>query len=255
MSDKKIYTCYTTLNCAFQKNCISCQYKLFPEGIIPIELLPKGQSKGYELPCNVRPETCPRFKLNHYDGIYSSNQNILTVGDGDLSFSLSIANYFAKDNSADKLFATTHESYNSIVKTYKDGESNIQELKKVGVSVYHQVDATNLAATRELDGHQFDIVIWNFPCVRIDKGADGQVSELDQNKLLVSDFLANIQPYLKEGGEIHISHKTIEPFSWWDIASIAEQNNFKHQLSIVFDRFVLFLFYSFFMNYMFVIYF
>ena len=39
---------------------------------------------------------------------------------------------------------------------------------------------------------------------------------IKENKKLIKDFFNNIKQFLKINfGEVHITHKTIEPFSWW----------------------------------------
>ena len=91
-----------TLNCATNK-CLPCIYKIFPKGELPICFRKKTQNDGViKFPPNVRPELCPRFKLGSYSGLYIREQQILTVGDGDLSFSLSIANYCFQQQGQDR---------------------------------------------------------------------------------------------------------------------------------------------------------
>ncbi len=161
----------------------------------------------------------------------------MTVGDGDFSFSLSIAEHFHKTNPNFKLTVTSHESHESVLTTYPTCEANLKRLKQLGAVVYHDVDATSLATTLPLQNVQFDVIIWNFPCVRITAGADGQTNELDINRNLVGTFFANAHPYLVPGsGEVHVAHKTIEPFSWWGIVNLGEQNGMECGGSVIFDK-------------------
>ncbi len=248
----KPYVHVGTLECATKYQCIPCMYKIYPTG----RTTTPNQSNNYsdsssmlQLPPNVRPEMCPRAKSidsRLYHGLYvesPAKSRILTVGDGDLSFSLSIAKfYYDMYGSAKNITATTHESYHSVCKTYQDGKKHIDLLSKLGAHVYHEVDATNISQTLSTatDSSQmpiFNFIVWNFPCIRVEKGADGQVSELEQNRLLIRRFFANIQPYLvANGSEIHLAHKTIEPFSWWGITDLAREQGFTCMRTVVFDR-------------------
>jgi hypothetical protein len=69
----------------------------------------------------------------------------LVVGDGDMSFSRSIAASFG-DDSAKNLVATTFDSAEALHKKYGfTSHSNIRALRKAGAQVRHEVDATVLA--------------------------------------------------------------------------------------------------------------
>ncbi|EEY65300.1 uncharacterized protein PITG_21628 [Phytophthora infestans T30-4] len=82
---------------------------------------------------NVRPEMCPRMasKVNEHDakadghsiGLYDAAQvkRILTVGDGNFSYSLALARALGPDSGV-QLVTTSHESKKSVVETYPDGE-------------------------------------------------------------------------------------------------------------------------------------
>jgi 25S rRNA (uracil2634-N3)-methyltransferase len=215
------------------------------------KIYPTGTTEHLKLPPNVRPEMCPRAKsidTRLYRGLYTAPlavSRILTVGDGDLSFSLSIAKYYYDMfGTAKNVLATTHESYDSVCATYQDGKKHIDFLTRFGALVCHEVDATDLNSTlpktftdQPLMDKQFHFILWNFPCIRVEKGADGQVSELEQNRILIRRFFANAQAFLVPTvGEVHLAHKTIEPFSWWGITDIAIEERFYCERTIVFDR-------------------
>jgi hypothetical protein len=42
----------------------------------------------------------------------------------------------------------------------------LEELELRSIETLHNVDATNLMATKSLKKSFFDAIIWNFPCVR-----------------------------------------------------------------------------------------
>jgi Domain of unknown function (DUF2431) len=82
-----------------------------------------------------------------YSGIYRpESDRILVVGDGDFSFSLSVARssnpplpYPGKN-----MFATSHESETSVMATYQSCAEIVCELRELGVTVLHDIDATSL---------------------------------------------------------------------------------------------------------------
>lgn len=252
-STEKLFVHKDTLRCAEKNRCRVCCYKIVLYG--RPGLLP-----------NVRPEQCPRmpkpFKEADDDdkdetsspaaedadssdvsiGIYDAKQvkRILTVGDGNFSYSLALANAFksvATDaNERVELVATSHESRDTIVETYPDSERILSELHamKSHVQVHHEIDATNATQMQALG--KFDRVIWNFPCVRAPRGEDGQNKEMEANKQLLADFFAHVGDMLTATGEVHVTHKTKPPFGQWGIESIAEKNMLRHVRSVIFDR-------------------
>ncbi|EEY57623.1 uncharacterized protein PITG_00184 [Phytophthora infestans T30-4] len=195
---------------------------------------------------NVRPEMCPRMasKVNEHDakadghsiGLYDAAQvkRILTVGDGNFSYSLALARALGPDSGV-QLVTTSHESKKSVVETYPDGEKILEELNAMSnVTIQHEVDATDAKQMKTLG--QFDRVIWNFPCVRAPRGEDGQNEEMEINKKLLNDFFAHVAQILTPTGEVHVTHKTKKPFGQWGIESIAKANKLRHHQSVVFDR-------------------
>ena len=168
-------------------------------------------------------------------GLYDESCNVLTVGDGDFSFSLSLIN---AGHYVDKLVATSYESHDSVTSVYINSNIILKQLHKAGVSVLHDVDATNLAITKQINQNSFDIIVWNFPCMGIERGADGQAEHIEKNQELLRKFFQNASNYLRVNGkcEVHVTHKTIEPFSWWKITDIGTSCNYSFLGSLVFDR-------------------
>ena len=219
-----------------------------------------------------RPEECERFKRYHHHqeeeeeeqnarnkkqsvvGLYAKGDRILTVGDGDLTFSLSLAKRLKKV----KLIATTHETRASLEKAYgKDAiKATLDELAICGedVLVLHGVDAAKLkeslmdaaavAASNKRDvlervekciDEGFDKIVWNFPCVSREEdtgeakdgareGADGRnPADVELNRNLTLTFIANAAVMLRKkkskkkrgAGEVHVTHKvSMHPSSW-----------------------------------------
>ena len=227
-----IYVHIDTFNCALN-GCVACFYKINPFGIWV-----DSNSVEYPIVPNIRPELCTRSKSELYRGLYSSKHRILTLGDGDFSFSLAIARNIGK-NCSKKLVCTSHESYESVCNVYSTSHEILEELNSLKVNVYHEIDATNISIEGPncLPFTSYDRIVWNFPCVRVNsKGFDGQTKELEENINLLRNFFIQASKIITENGEIHVTHKTFEPFCWWNIVEIAKECNFIHMGSIVFDR-------------------
>ncbi|CAK4231600.1 unnamed protein product [Aphanomyces euteiches] len=227
-----------TLQCALSL-CRPCCYKLFIYG-------------GKDVLPNLRPEQCPRFVNpdkeadDDDDGDDASHEivprnvmiqpsnKVLTLGDGNFSFSLALLKYLTDTS---QLVATSHESRDTVVETYPDSETILSRLHDAGATVHHGIDATDAAAMKAaFNGATFDRVIWNFPCVRMPDGADGQNNEMDENKALLEAFFRAVATVLAPGGEVHVTHKTKPPFGQWGIVGLAEGNGLTHAGSVVFDR-------------------
>ena len=242
-----LYVHRETLECALsEKGCIACLYKLSPD----------GKFGDMSFPANVRPELCPRVAgatdavLD--SGIYWSKevrpQRVLTCGDGDFTFSLSLTTNELyrkrrkKGGGVLRLVATSHETRESVLKTYGDPAVNtLQQLEENGAMVLNGIDATKLHEVLEIrTGEKFDRIIWNFPCIGqgLSAGADGQSSEMEANKTLVKDFFRSAAQLLSPEGEVHVAHKTIEPFSWWQMPQLGRESDSGLDLacSLVFDR-------------------
>ncbi|XP_017409308.1 uncharacterized protein LOC108321911 [Vigna angularis] len=153
--------------------------------------------------------------VNHY----SSNHQILLVGEGDFSFSLSLAKSFG---SAANIVASSLNSYDNVTKMYKKAKSNLEELHKLGAFLLHGVDATKMKLHPDLKMRRFDRVIFNFPHAGF-HGREDSSSLIKMHKALVHGFFNNASRMLRANGEIHISHKTTKPFNYWNIENLAAQ--------------------------------
>eukprot|EP00578_Thalassiosira_sp_NH16_P000937 CAMPEP_0181133600 /NCGR_PEP_ID=MMETSP1071-20121207/31614_1 /TAXON_ID=35127 /ORGANISM="Thalassiosira sp., Strain NH16" /LENGTH=391 /DNA_ID=CAMNT_0023220009 /DNA_START=1 /DNA_END=1177 /DNA_ORIENTATION=- len=217
---------------------------------------------------NQRPEQCPRSfssralgssdqkYINNYDldGTmgYHRGMKVLTVGDGDFTFSTAVARLVigdgnSKTGSSDGMVvATSYEDSQTLHKVYPDFDDTLESLKSRGegnVIIGYNVDATRLDQTlpqevkslqhtfrKNKEGIKFHRVCWNFPCTAIGGGQDGQNDAMEQNKELVRKFVVNALPYLDdECGEIHMAHKTKPPYNSWGLEKVAlegiERNN------------------------------
>ena len=237
-----LYMCLGQLKCA-RGGCVPCRRAVFA-------------AAGAQNAPNARPETCPRYARDAREvsvkrmGLYrSGRRRLLTVGDGDFSFSLALARAFGGDG----VVATSYETRESLESVY--GEScarTLEALAETGATVAHGVDASALDETlpEKCRGEKYDCVVWNFPCVA--RAADGTATEaalngfdarsaeeLEANRALVESFVSGASSYLvPEKGEIHITHKVGMQCDWSisKAASSCRSSELTCAGAVVFDR-------------------
>jgi len=223
-----LYVPKVTLHCAITNKCIPCAYK--------INCFDVALDKEFtSLVPNTRPDTCPRSlsyvstkkkeftlpkNINKTNNLLcKQNMNVLTIGDGDFTFSLSIAKALSNTG---KLHATSYESYDTLNRIYPNFYTTVQELESYrNVVISYNVDATDIQNTsKSLKRTKFHRIIFNFPCEAVDEGQDGQNEQFIQNQSLIASFLQNASVLLHEAGEIHVTHKTKPPYNQWNIQSL-----------------------------------
>lgn len=123
-----------------------------------------------------------------------ANGQTLLVGEGNLSFSLSLA----RNNKINpmKLITTTFEMKEDLSEFTKE---NTVKLQSLGASVIHGVDATKLAVFFRTK--QFNNIVFQFPHTGNKEPVDGKSS----NFILVCDFLRSAVCNLSPGGKVLIS--------------------------------------------------
>ena len=229
-----LYTSVTTLQCALgllspsSKPCVPCAYKI---ATFDVAL----DTKFNQVVRNARPEMCPRSKLiRGIEGTYGyqKNMSILTIGDGDFTFSLALARLLLGNRQDDIsrlcIVATSYESKSTLKRVYPNIDDTIAELEKnKQVRIEYEVDATNLSETLSPESRnmKFHRIVWNFPCTAETNGQDGQNNEMERNKLLIQNFVRNSIDFLKTNtSEIQMIHKTKPPYDQWNIEELALQN-------------------------------
>ena len=107
-------------------------------------------------------------RLGHCDSnrFLTAEMWLLSVGEGNFSFSLSLAKKLRESHCRYCLYATSYEDYQECINKYgKLCESNIIQLKEIGAIVLHSIDAKNLKQSLLRHGQclLFDKIIFNFP--------------------------------------------------------------------------------------------
>ncbi|CAK9145053.1 unnamed protein product [Ilex paraguariensis] len=150
---------------------------------------------------------------------YSSYHKILIVGEGDFSFSASLALAFG---SATNMTATSLDSEGFLSRNYWNAMSNIQNLRSRGCKVMHGVDATEMANNFLFKGEIFDRIIFNFPLAGFFSN-ESREAQLSRHRRLVGLFLENASEMISENGEIHIAHKSNGFFREWNLPLLASK--------------------------------
>ncbi|XP_022877723.1 uncharacterized protein At4g26485-like [Olea europaea var. sylvestris] len=148
---------------------------------------------------------------------YSSLHQILLVGEGDFSFSLSLALAFG---TASNITASSLDSYGELIIKYKNANANLFALKFNGASILHEVDVKKIKLHPGLEKRKFDRIIYNFPHAGF-HGKEHKPGVIKLHRNLACEFFRNACDMLQENGEIHVSHKTTYPFNNWKIGDLA----------------------------------
>lgn len=161
---------------------------------------------------------------------------ILTVGDGDLSFSNAV--HAALKPSS--LVASTYDSQATITTKYADNA--FSALNDAGVSILTEFDVTKVSAWQRLDGQKFDVVIFQFPLIPAFKNEHAfkqQVNSNTLNRALLHQYIKNACDYaLDEAGPqlCFITSKDVKPYLHWNIeGSLAQGLNANYIGQMPFD--------------------
>ena len=148
---------------------------------------------------------------------------ILTVGDGDLSFSHSLL----KNYRPHALTATIFDDYTSLSAKY--GADHFQQLQAQGCDVLTGFDVTNKETwgkLAELDKHQFDAVFFQFPLLPAFNSAEDfkqqclNVSVNTLHRRLLRTYLLHCFDYFldSDGAQLaFITSKDVKPYRQWNI--------------------------------------
>ncbi|MBQ4810852.1 hypothetical protein A7985_10425 [Pseudoalteromonas luteoviolacea] len=171
----------------------------------------------------------------------NSQWRILTVGDGDLSFSYSIHKHLKPKS----LVASIYDSESALREKYQDHA--LDKLLGSDVPVLTEFDATIAHSWQRLKGQQFDAVIFQFPLIPAfashDEFKQNQLSINTLNRRLLRYFLVHSQLYAldKQGPMLSIiTSKDVKPYCEWNLEQTLNQGldiNYLGQMDFKIDQF------------------
>ncbi|GAY47802.1 hypothetical protein CUMW_107150 [Citrus unshiu] len=128
-----------------------------------------------------------------------------------------------KFGSASNIWASSLDSYETVIPKIKEARSNLDTLRKLGASILHGVDATEMKEHPQFSKRKFDRIIFNFPHA----GFHGKEEDDENAYEPCGRFFRNASSMLRPDDEVHVSHKTTASFCKWHIEELAS----KHSLS------------------------
>jgi hypothetical protein len=145
---------------------------------------------------------------------------VLTVGDGDLSFSASLF----KHHQPQQLTATIYDSQACLQEKY--GDEYYQQLQQENCQVITGFDVTDKNTWGKLNNKSFDVVIFQFPLLPAFSTVQDYQSQCQQfsvntlHRALLRQYLLNCFAYfLNDSGAklAFITSKNVKPYLQWDI--------------------------------------
>ncbi|CZT49748.1 uncharacterized protein RSE6_10636 [Rhynchosporium secalis] len=165
------------------------------------------------------------------------SENILLVGEGDLSFACSLITHHGCTN----ITATVLEpSLKELKEKHPHVEDNIQVIEDGGGSVRYGIDASkmkywNVAGTRKGTGGGMDRIVFNFPHVG---GKSKDVNrQVRYNQELLVSFFRQAFPSLSptRGSSIIVTLFEGEPYTLWNIRDLARHSGLEVAQSFKFQ--------------------
>lgn len=150
---------------------------------------------------------------------------VLTVGDGDLSFSYALHKRLPELN----LCASILDSNTALRGKYET--HCLDKLVHCKTPVYTEIDVTEPNSFSAFNGYRFDLVIFQFPLIPGFKSEQeyqegvGSYSTNTLNRSLLRTFLQHAFTYLldEQGQQLcYITSKDVKPYSDWNIENVAE---------------------------------
>ena len=139
--------------------------------------------------------------------------------------------------------ATTYDTEDELITMYAPTIlRTIKDLDKNKVERRHGCDATKIADWLEKE-RKFDRIVWQFPHAGFPEenevrgpGFEWGDDYTTKHTMLLEAFFIGAKEFLNSHGQIVITHKTIEPFSLWDIPGLAQKTGYRlfatHKFSI-----------------------
>ncbi|MBD1583023.1 Rossmann-like fold-containing protein [Pseudoalteromonas sp. S16_S37] len=158
--------------------------------------------------------------------ILEKHWRVLTVGDGDLSFSHALHSLIP----CGQVTASTYDSEQTIRDKYQ--YHVLELLAKANIPYVDEFDVTDSNAWQRLAPQKYDLVIFQFPLIpAFSSHKEFQASELSVNTLnraLLRQFLDNAHHFaLDPNGPMlcYITSKDVKPYCEWDLEGALTDNS------------------------------
>ncbi len=136
-----------------------------------------------------------------HDAFRVERPRVLSLGEGNFSFSASISDDISEVNQANFL-ATEYRTYEQLASADNIDQATLDDalvfLSSNGVEFRFGIDGTNLPA----DIGNFDVVIFNFPFVYIDGGGT-----INATRQMLEQLVTHMETRLNPGGKLMITQK------------------------------------------------
>lgn len=150
---------------------------------------------------------------------YTSEDNILILGEMDFSLAVDIAHKIGGRN----ITATAYYAYNNTIIDQQtldnETKTNISDLKRMQTRVLFNVDATQVQL--QLDLHSFDKILFAFP-----RNSECPNSER-HNIAFMKNVFKQVSNYMKNEGQfhllLHINRSGHSPFEAWKLKENAKE--------------------------------
>lgn len=159
--------------------------------------------------------------------IIDKTWRVLTVGDGDLSFSASLLTHHQPAH----LTATVFDAQETLLNKYT--HNDLQTLLDKGCPVLCEFDVTDPNTWSTLDRHSFDLVIFQFPLIPAFKSQQEFQEKCKEvhintlNRQLLRHFLLNAFTHFLDpnGARLgYITSKDVKPYKEWNIENSLHRN-------------------------------
>lgn len=155
-----------------------------------------------------------------HQAMYSSNEPILLVGEGNFSFARALCRNMQEGKN---VFATAFDNEATINTKYPDAAECREEIEeKFGGTTFVGVDARKLHKVREFH-HMFHKIVWNFP--HIGSGETDVEKNVADHRKLLADFFTSAVKCLdpeQRNAAIHVALKDGEPYKSWKLPLIVQ---------------------------------
>ncbi|KAF6153853.1 hypothetical protein GIB67_001086 [Kingdonia uniflora] len=103
-------------------------------------------------------------------------------------------------------------------------EAHLEELKRLGCLILHDIDVYEMGSDTILTKMNFDRIIFNFPHAgHFPDLCERHTELIEMHKELLSYFFKNAKGLLNKDGEVHVTHREDYPYDHWKVTKLAKK--------------------------------